>query len=50
LATIVDYLVPCEEKATPCEIKQLDDLGDVLHLIAEATRKYKSENSSTVKK
>jgi hypothetical protein len=50
LATLVDYLVPGEEKVTPCEIKQVDDLGDVIHLIAEATRKYNREHSSSAQK
>ncbi len=44
LASLVDYIVPGEEKVSVCEIKQIDDLGDVIHLIAEATRKYNREN------
>jgi hypothetical protein len=44
LASLVDYIVPGEEKVSVCEIKQVDDLGDVIHLIAEATRKYNREH------
>ena len=44
LASMVDYIVPGDEKVSLCEIKQVEDVGDVIHLIAEATRKYNLEH------
>jgi len=47
LAKMVDYLVPGDERISHCEVKQVDDIGDVIHLIAEATRKYNSTHPSS---
>jgi len=41
---MVDYIVPGDDKVSLCEIKQVEDVGDVIHLIAEATRKYNLEH------